>query len=130
VGIADTIAATVRQATATNVDGTVVVGDSDAGAWIWDSSDGAKTIKAVVANLGFSTDGYDLRTLNAVSSDGKTVVGGTSTPSGIDRTYVVRDSPTGLTPKAGQKRAGKPGAQAICAKGTGGFNLRDDGSGI
>jgi hypothetical protein len=46
-----------------------------------------------------------------------------------DRSYVVRDSPTGLTPKA-QKRTGKPVAEAICAKGTGGFNLSDDGSGI
>jgi len=79
-------------------------------------------------------------TLFATCPKGYSVVGGgfsgsvAFTPTfGLrhdDRTYVVRDSPTGVTPKADQKRAGKPGAQAICAKGTGGFNLRDDGSGI
>jgi probable HAF family extracellular repeat protein len=90
VGIADSLSATVCLAKATNIDGTVVVGYSDTGAWVWDSASGISMIKTIVSSLGFSTDGYDLRTLNAISSDGKTVVGGTSTPSGIDRTFVVR----------------------------------------
>lgn len=90
VGIADSLAASVCIANATNIDGTAVVGYSNVGAWVWDSNSGLKTIKTIVGDLGFSTDGYDLRNLNAISPDGKTIVGGTSTPSGIDRTYVVR----------------------------------------
>jgi probable HAF family extracellular repeat protein len=90
VGIADSISADVCTAKATNIDGTVVVGYSDSGAWVWDSASGIAMIKTIVENLGFSTEGYDLRTLNAVSSDGKTIAGGTSTPSGIDRAFVVR----------------------------------------
>ena len=77
-------------AKAANIDGTVIVGSSDQGAWVWDSELGLKMVKAIVADLGFATDDYDFRTLNAVSSDGRTIVGGTSTPSGIDRTFVVR----------------------------------------
>jgi probable HAF family extracellular repeat protein len=90
IGIADSLSAGSSGANAANIDGTVVVGSSSVGAWVWDSTNGARLIKDIVAGLGFSTTNYDLRTLNAVSSDGKTVVGGTSTPSGIDRSYVVR----------------------------------------
>lgn len=90
VGIADSVGGSVSTAKAANIDGTVIVGSSDRGAWVWDSELGLRMVEAIVADLGFVTDGYDFRTLNAVSSDGRTIVGGTSTPSGIDRTFVVR----------------------------------------
>jgi uncharacterized membrane protein len=90
VAIADAIVAFDSDARATNFDGTVVIGSSDNIPWVWDSTAGVRPIYAVIEDLGFNTGGYGLQKLNAVSSDGKTLVGGTSTPSGIDRTFVVR----------------------------------------
>jgi hypothetical protein len=90
VGIANALAATSTGAVATNIDGTVIVGSSNLGPWVWDSTNGVRLIRQLVIDLGFSVTGYDLRTVYALSSDGETLVGGTSTPTGIDRSYVVR----------------------------------------
>jgi uncharacterized membrane protein len=90
VAIANALGASSSFATAANVDGTVVVGSSNLGTWVWDTVNGVRLIKQVVIDLGVSLTGYDLRTVYALSSDGKTLVGGTSTPTGIDRSYVVR----------------------------------------
>ena len=46
------------------------------------------------------------------------------------RSYFVREDPITAKVKASQQRSGLPAAQAICVKGTGGFDISDDGTGL
>lgn len=72
-----------------SADGSIVVGGarggSDIGAYIWDSTHGARNLKQVLIDeygLGASVAGWDMRTAYAISADGRTIVGGSNAVPG------------------------------------------------
>jgi uncharacterized membrane protein len=59
---------------ATNHDGSIVVANSEEGAWIWTLESGPQLIHDVLSELGVELDGWNLH-VNDISTDGHTLVG-------------------------------------------------------
>ena len=70
-----TLGAGDGQALAINAGGTVIVGTSSAGAFIWDATNERRLIATLLANAGANLAGWSLTSAKGVASDGKTVVG-------------------------------------------------------
>lgn len=74
-------------------DGSVVVGysDSEGGndAFVWDAANGMRSLKEVLIAGGVDMTGWTLRNANAVSADGKTIVGEAKNPDGDYVGYVA-----------------------------------------
>ncbi len=47
-------------------------------------------MSTILAGLGIDLAGWELRSAEGVSGDGKVVVGGAKSPGGIDRAFIVR----------------------------------------
>ena len=76
-------------------DGSIVVGQAaDASglvAFIWDASNGMRSLKSMLAAAGTTgLAGWTLRSANAISADGKVVVGTGINPSGNTEGWIVR----------------------------------------
>lgn len=84
-------------ATDTSADGSIVVGYSRRlisnvqvlGAFIWDASDGMRTIEDVLANSGVDLDGATLYSVWGISDDGKTLTGGGRQDGGFSEGWVA-----------------------------------------
>jgi uncharacterized membrane protein len=63
------------QAWAVNSDGTVIVGSTPSGAFVWDGANGRRLLASVLASAGANLTGWALNNARGVSSDGKVIVG-------------------------------------------------------
>jgi probable HAF family extracellular repeat protein len=74
-------------------DGSVIVGESHTAigyeAFIWDATHGMRRLLDVLAAAGVDVTDWRLYTANAISSDGRTIVGWANTPSGFDEGFVA-----------------------------------------
>jgi len=79
-------------ATGTNQNGSVVVGTSANGPWVWDTTKGARLLSTILMASGVDLSGWTLDTsgTTAVSADGKIVVGGGKSPSGLHSGWIAR----------------------------------------
>jgi len=66
---------TTTYALALSGDGSVIVGSSDQGGWIWDAASGVRLVADVLTNLNVDLGRWTISACTAVSSDGKTLVG-------------------------------------------------------
>jgi uncharacterized membrane protein len=79
-------------------DGALVVGhtvtDSENGhiyrAFVWDPSNGTRTVEQYLASLGVDATGWTFLRVNAVSDDGRTLVGEAITPGGTREGWALR----------------------------------------
>lgn len=60
---------------AVSADGSVLVGESQAEAAIWDAAHDVRSLSSVLASLGVNLSGWVLTAANDVSADGKVIVG-------------------------------------------------------
>jgi len=60
---------------AVSADGSVLVGQSQSEAAIWDAAHGVRSLSSVLASLGVNLSGWVLTAANDVSADGKVIVG-------------------------------------------------------
>mgnify|MGYP006193284809 CR=1 FL=1 len=88
-----------------SADGSVVVGysDSENEAFIWNSTQGMRSLKQVLTNdYGLNLNGWDLTSANAISADGLTIVGFGTNPLGQSEAWIARldgePVPPGTTP--------------------------------
>ncbi|MFG0260474.1 MAG: PEP-CTERM sorting domain-containing protein [Phycisphaerales bacterium JB041] len=76
-----------------NSDGTVAVGYSGAVATIWTPQNGLRSLQTVLTTqygLGGALAGWTLESANAVSSDGRVIVGSGTNPNGDSEAWLVR----------------------------------------
>jgi uncharacterized membrane protein len=78
------------QASDTSLDGSVVVGTSVVGPWIWDATNGARPVTTVLNAAGIIYTGWSLTTVDGVSRDGKVLIGAGVPPSGPTRGWIAR----------------------------------------
>ena len=79
-----------------SADGSVVVGysDSENEAFIWNSTQGMRSLKQVLTNdYGLNLNGWDLTSANAISADGLTIVGSGFDPMGNGEYWIARLDP-------------------------------------
>jgi uncharacterized membrane protein len=60
---------------AVNGDGSVVGGSSNQGAWIWDTTNGARVLPTVLTGFGADMSIWSTMVVTAISSDGKVLAG-------------------------------------------------------
>jgi uncharacterized membrane protein len=77
------------QGTAVNSDGTVVVGNGTSEPFIWDSTNGTRTLSSALTTAGASLSGWTLSSVSGISADGKVVVGA-GTHSGTTEAWIAR----------------------------------------
>ena len=70
-------------------DGSIIVGKSGNQAFIWDAANGMQNLKNILTNTyGLDMTGWDLNEARAISADGKTIIGNTTTENSYDLRYV------------------------------------------
>jgi probable HAF family extracellular repeat protein len=71
-------------------DGTIIVGECDREAFVWDEENGMRSIKEIlVADYGLNLSGWSLTAANAISYDGMTIVGYGTNPNGNLEAWVA-----------------------------------------
>ena len=87
-------------ATDVSADGSVVVGASD-GAFIWDEGNGMRRLRDVLEGLGVDTAGVPMDYVEAISADGRTIVGyGNTGPGQFSGWIATVPEPVGLSSSA------------------------------
>ena len=88
-------------------DGSVVVG-TDCGTspckpFLWDATNGLRTLENLLTNVGIDVSGVELRDAAAISDDGKTIVGTGIGPGGFTEGWVVvlDGPPSAIVPAVG-----------------------------
>jgi len=77
-------------AQATSADGSVVVGTSDPGAFIWDAAHGMRLIADVLTNdFHLDMTGWSLASADSVSADGTVIVGSGFNPNGDQEAWII-----------------------------------------
>ena len=71
-------------------DGQLIVGDSGSKAFVWDSMNGMRDLTSVLTDtLGLNLSGWSLSTASAISTDGSTIVGWGTDPSGEQEAWIA-----------------------------------------
>ena len=70
-------------------DGSVMGGLSDQGTWLWDATNGARVLPAVLTGFGVDMSGWSAMDVRAISSDGK-VLAGSGYRSGTFTCWIAR----------------------------------------
>ncbi|MBL8878324.1 MAG: hypothetical protein JNG88_04310 [Phycisphaerales bacterium] len=96
---------TLSYATGISSTGEVVVGYDEAGAVIWDKTNGMRALSPVLTSLGVNLTGWSLSYCYAISSDGTALVGA-GRFNGQLRGWVVRGLPSLCAPEITQQPAG------------------------
>jgi probable HAF family extracellular repeat protein len=74
----------------TSADGSVVVGETNAGAFIWDAIHGMRSLQDVlVSEFGLNLTGWSLDEARGVSNDGRTIVGNGVNPDGQQEAWIA-----------------------------------------
>ncbi|MGQ0627568.1 MAG: PEP-CTERM sorting domain-containing protein [Phycisphaerales bacterium] len=83
-------------ARAVNSDGSVIVGEGiatddifDSEAFIWDSTNGMRSIRSVLTGAGIDLTGWTLSSATGVSGDGRRIVGNGINPMGQSEAFLV-----------------------------------------
>lgn len=76
-----------------SADGSVIVGTTGAGAaaqaFVWTEATGARALAVLLQNAGLDLSGWQLRTANGISADGRVIVGGGINPNGDYEGFVA-----------------------------------------
>jgi probable HAF family extracellular repeat protein len=83
---------TISRARAVSGDGSIVVGESLGGptAFIWDEENGMRLLSEVLTDdYGIDLTGWSLELADGISSDGRTIVGRGTNPSGFTEAWVA-----------------------------------------
>jgi uncharacterized membrane protein len=80
---------TYTEASAVSQDGSVIVGTSTQGVWIWDATNGARLLLAVLRGLGANVTSWDPYLVTGISGDG-TVLVGDGTLAGVRHSWIAR----------------------------------------
>lgn len=73
-----------------SADGTVIVGESGHTAFIWDETNGIRNLKNVLElDLGLDLTGWELMSANAISDDGRIIVGEATNPDGNGEAWIA-----------------------------------------
>jgi probable HAF family extracellular repeat protein len=79
-----------------SADGAVIVGSSSSvignEAFLWDATNGMRSLSELLTDLGVDLSGWTLSTANAISADGKTIVGSGINPSGQQEAWAANIS--------------------------------------
>lgn len=78
------------QASATNFDGTVVVGQSDSTAFRWTAKTGMQSIQSLLIAAGVNVTGWQITDAEDVSADGTVIVGGGVDPQGHEQGWIAQ----------------------------------------
>lgn len=70
--------------------GRVIVGESAGEAFLWDAEHGMRPLQDVLTGMGFDMTGWYLRSANAVTPDGLTIVGYGYNPAGDAEAWIAR----------------------------------------
>lgn len=89
-----------------SADGSVIVGASNSAngseAFVWDATNGMRSVSDVLTGLGVDLTGWTLRAAAAISADATTIVGYGSNPSGQGEAWLANISavpePTSFVP--------------------------------
>ena len=76
-----------------SADGSTVVGqgrvESGTAAFIWDETHGMRELQEVLIGLGLDLEGWTLRNAEAISDDGRTIVGSGFNPDGLTEAWIA-----------------------------------------
>jgi len=75
-------------------DGSRIVGRSDGldggiQAFVWDEENGMQALDEMLVELGLDLSGWTLLSANAISADGRTIVGAALNPLGLEEAFVA-----------------------------------------
>ncbi|MGK7877028.1 MAG: hypothetical protein AB4426_28175 [Xenococcaceae cyanobacterium] len=74
-----------------SADGSIVVGSiPQTGAFIWDSTNGMRSLKSVLTDLGLDLTCWHLEQVTGISDDGLTIVGRGTNPQGYSVAWIAR----------------------------------------
>jgi uncharacterized membrane protein len=76
-------------ATGVSYDGSVIVGQYETGAFIWDANNGVHNLQSTLSGRGIDMTGWLLTKPTAISSDGRTIVGFGTNPLGQTEGWVA-----------------------------------------
>jgi uncharacterized membrane protein len=76
-------------ATGVSYDGSVIVGQQEAGAFIWDANNGLRNLQSVLSSRGVDMTGWMLSEATGISSDGRTIIGIGTNPLGQTEGWVA-----------------------------------------
>jgi uncharacterized membrane protein len=76
--------------TGLNEDGTVVIGASENGPWIWDAVNGVRMLADFFTSVAIDYTGWTLTEVRAISADGKVLAGSGASPTGKSRAWIAR----------------------------------------
>lgn len=74
-------------------DGSVIVGTSDVGAFIWEEANGLRSLQQIVLNFGLDLAGWTLQDAQAISDDGFTIAGVGVNPAGVQEAWIANIGP-------------------------------------
>ena len=76
--------------TGINQDGSVMIGASANGPWIWDGAGGMRSLATFFTSAGIDYSGWTLNSVSAISADGKVLAGAGLSPTGKYRAWIAR----------------------------------------